>query len=154
MKPIKTKPIRVPEGLICDPNARTEKEILDSARAFASPVRWMTREEIEKEVPKQMKSEVSTPLLDLAKKFKFDMPKPPFNRIDTEPIIKAIGDWIQGHKDALLLAWFAQYGFEPGKAVLEECYTFDGSTFRIREATDKEKEQMRISRENYERDHP
>lgn len=49
MNKIKTQAVKIPDGLMFDPNARTMQEVIDSAWAFVPPPRWMTREEIEKE---------------------------------------------------------------------------------------------------------
>lgn len=89
---------------------------------------------------------IPKPLFDLAKKFQTDI-RPPY---DMSSIIKELGDWIQTHRDALLLAWFAQYGFEPGKAVLIHQNGIGENKFFIREATPKEMEEARIQRESWE----
>lgn len=66
---------------------------------------------------------------------------------DPQVLIGEIREWIEIHRTALLLAWFAQYGFEPGKAVLEERRDLDGWSLRIREATPAEMEEARKLRE-------
>lgn len=93
---------------------------------------------------------VSPPLYDLAKKFQTDI-KPPF---DMSTVVKELGDWIQSHRDVLLLAWFAQYGFEPGKAILVHQCGIGENKFYIREATPKEQEEARIQRENNAKENP
>lgn len=74
-------------------------------------------------------------IFDMAKKFNLDIKTPELlkaqaeNRLIFDNVVKEINDWINLHKDAVLLAWFAQYGFEPGKAVL----VTDGINTVIRE---------------------
>lgn len=86
------------------------------------------------------KKAIPASILEMTKKFREELPKP----YDLSKITAQIGDWLCLNQEALLLAWFAQYGFEPGKAVL--CHGFDlemnSTTFYIREATEKEKAEM------------
>jgi hypothetical protein len=85
-------------------------------------------------------------LFKLAEKFNDDI-KPPF---DMSSVVEELGAWIQTHKNALLLAWFAQYGFEPGKAVLVQKYDLtEGSQFFIREMTEKEQLEYKINLNKY-----
>lgn len=95
-----------------------------------------------------MKQGTESPLFEFTKQFNRDIPKPP--AADVETILRSINEWIGHHKDALLLAWFAQYGFEPGKAVL----VYDGIHTHIREATPHEMEESRQRLEKYRQDHP
>lgn len=90
---------------------------------------------------------IPQPLYNLTKKFQQDI-APPF---DLSMVVEQLGIWIQTHRDALLLAWFAQYGFEPGKAVLVHQNTIGESRFFIREATPKEQEDARMQRESWEK---
>ena len=85
------------------------------------------------------------PLFSLAKNFKDAMPKPPYDTVKFESITKEIGEWIAANEEVLLLAWFAQYGFEPGKAVLVRGFNLETGQFElyIREATPEEMEKRK-----------
>lgn len=86
---------------------------------------------------------LSVNLYGLGKKFREDI-KPPF---DLSSVVAQLNEWIEIHRDVLLLAWFAQYGFEPGKAVLVHQASLDGSRVYIREATVEEQADERGKRE-------
>lgn len=49
-------------------------------------------------------------------------------------------------KDGILIAWFAEYGFEPGKAVLVEDHSTGAIKYYVREATPKEMERAMAMR--------
>lgn len=85
---------------------------------------------------------------DMARKFNEDMPKPPHN---LQKVVAEIGEWIRLNQEALLLAWFAQYGFEPGKAVLVHRYDSEGTYFYIREANEQEKADMQMQRNAFDK---
>jgi hypothetical protein len=90
-------------------------------------------------------STINPPLFNLAKKFKVDIKKPDMKAYELNKeevfgrLVQEISDWVSTHREALLLAWFAQYGFEPGKAVLVESHENGETNLYIREATEEEK---------------
>jgi wobble nucleotide-excising tRNase len=76
----------------------------------------------------------------MAEKFRQDI-KPPFKM---DSIVSELADWISLNQDALLLAWFAEYGFSPGKAILVHSHDMEGSKYFIREMTPEEIKQNNI----------
>lgn len=92
---------------------------------------------------------VNSELFRLAKKFRFEVQPPSALEFRTahkecfDKLVKEITEWIELNREALLLAWFAQYGFEPGKAVLVESHENGRTNLYIREATEEEKNQRR-----------
>ena len=76
---------------------------------------------------------------DFTKDFNASMKDVPKTLRDIAP---RISEWLNRHKDALLLAWYAEYGFKPGHAILMSGYDEKGfiKTW-IREATEEEKQE-------------
>jgi hypothetical protein len=89
---------------------------------------------------------METSLLEITKEFQREC-SPLKHRLNFSEICAKIHEFVGVRRDAILLAWFAEYGFNPGKAVLVEEREHPFKTY-IRECTAEEGERATTAANN------
>lgn len=68
-----------------------------------------------------------------------------YKRDGLQQCYSAISDWIASHREKILLAWWAEYGFEPGLAICVEDRTDGELRYYVRKSTAQERERAKTT---------